>query len=51
MKTRLGKTELMVSRVGMGGIPITRPPLDEAIKIVNNALDLRVNFNDAHALR
>ncbi|MBA7629763.1 hypothetical protein ES703_37267 [subsurface metagenome] len=46
MKIRLGKTELMVSRVGMGGIPITRPPLDEAIKIINDALDLGVNFID-----
>ena len=36
----------MVSRVGMGGIPITRPPLDEAIEIVNHALDLGVNFID-----
>ncbi|MCW4051338.1 MAG: aldo/keto reductase [Candidatus Bathyarchaeota archaeon] len=45
-KIRLGKTGLMVSRVGIGGIPITRPPLDEAIKIVNRALDLGVNFID-----
>lgn len=45
-KIRLGKTDLMVSKVGMGGIPITRPPLDEAIEIVNHALDLGVNFID-----
>jgi len=45
-KIRLGKTEILVSRVGMGGIPITRPPLDEAIKVVNKALDLGVNFID-----
>lgn len=45
-KRGLGKTGLMVSRVGMGGIPITRPPLDEAVKIVNRALDLGVNFID-----
>jgi hypothetical protein len=45
-KIRLGKTDLMVSRVGMGGIPITRPPLDEAIEIINHALDLGVNFID-----
>ena len=48
-KIRLGKSELMVSRVGMGGIPITRPPLEEAIKIVNKALDLGVNFIDTAA--
>jgi predicted aldo/keto reductase-like oxidoreductase len=47
MKTvRLGKTGLKVSRVGMGGIPLTRPPLDEMIVMVNRALDLGVNFID-----
>jgi len=45
MKTvRLGKTDLLVSRVGIGGIPIQRPPLDEAIKVIQNALDLGINF-------
>jgi aryl-alcohol dehydrogenase-like predicted oxidoreductase len=47
MKTvRLGKTGLQVSRVGMGGIPITRPTEDEAIKVIQRALDLGVNFID-----
>ncbi len=47
MKTiRLGRTGLQVSRIGMGGIPIQRPPLNEAIKIINRALDLGVNFID-----
>jgi len=47
MKTvRLGKTDLEVSRVGMGGIPITRPSLDDAIKVIRRALDLGVNFID-----
>jgi predicted aldo/keto reductase-like oxidoreductase len=47
MKTiRLGKTGLEVSRIGMGGIPITRPPEDEAIKVIQRALDLGVNFID-----
>ena len=36
----------MVSRVGMGGIPLTRPPLDEVITVINRALDLGVNFID-----
>jgi len=45
-KIRLGKTGLMVSRVGIGGIPLTRPPLDEVVAIVNRALDLGVNFID-----
>ena len=48
MKTvRLGKTGLEVSRVGMGGIPITRPTEDEAIKVIRRALDLGVNFIDS----
>jgi aryl-alcohol dehydrogenase-like predicted oxidoreductase len=47
MKTvRLGKTDLMVSRVGMGGIPLTRPTEAEAIKLIRRALDLGVNFID-----
>lgn len=41
---RLGKTDLKVSRVGMGGIPIQLPPLDEAIRVVQHGLDLGINF-------
>jgi len=36
----------MVSRIGMGGIPIQRPPLEEAVKVINRAIDLGVNFID-----
>jgi predicted aldo/keto reductase-like oxidoreductase len=43
---RLGKTNLQVSRIGIGGIAIQRPPLDEAIKVIQHALDLGVNFID-----
>ena len=47
MKTiKLGKTDLEVSRVGIGGIPILRPPFDEAAKILQYALDLGFNFID-----
>ncbi len=47
MKTvRLGRTGLMVSRVGMGGIPITRTPLEDVPKVVGRALDLGVNLID-----
>jgi aryl-alcohol dehydrogenase-like predicted oxidoreductase len=47
MKTvRLGKTGLKVSRIGMGGIPLTRPTEDEAVKVIQRALDLGVNFID-----
>jgi len=45
-RIRLGKTGLRVSRVGIGGIPIQRPPFDEAIKVIKRALDLGVNFID-----
>jgi len=47
MKTvRLGKTGLQVSRVGMGGIPITRPAEAESIRVIRRALDLGVSFID-----
>ena len=47
MKTvNLGKTGLRVSRVGMGGIPIQRPPLEEAVRVINHALDRGINFID-----
>jgi predicted aldo/keto reductase-like oxidoreductase len=47
--TRLGKTGLEVSRVGMGGIPLQRPAEDEAIQVVHRALDLGINFIDTAA--
>ena len=47
MKTvRLGKTALEVSRIGIGGIPLTRPSEEDAIEVVQRALDLGVNFID-----
>jgi predicted aldo/keto reductase-like oxidoreductase len=47
MKTiRLGKTGLEVSRLGMGGIPILRPPADGAVKVIQHALHLGINFID-----
>ena len=45
-KVRLGKTNLMVSRIGFGGIPIQKPSEEEAVRIVNNCLDLGINFFD-----
>jgi len=45
-KVALGRTGLKVSRVGMGGIPIARPQEDEAIKVLQRALDLGINFFD-----
>ena len=44
-----GKTGLHVSRVAMGGIPLQRPAIDEAVRVVHRALDLGVNFFDTAA--
>ena len=47
MKTiKLGRTGLEVSRIGMGGLPIQRPPEDEAIRVIQRCLDLGVTFID-----
>ena len=49
-KVRLGKTGLVVSRVGMGGIPIQRLREAEAIRVLRRCLDLGVTFLDtAHS--
>ncbi len=49
-KMRLGRTNMMVSRLGFGGIPIQRLTEDEAIAVVKRCLDLGINFIDtAHA--
>ena len=45
-KVKLGKTGLEVSRVGMGGIPIQRPPRDDAIRMIQHALDRGITFID-----
>lgn len=49
-KIRLGKTNMMVSRLGFGGIPIQRLTEDEAVIVVKRCLDLGITFIDtAHA--
>ena len=45
-KMRFGKTELMVSKIALGGIPIQRLSISEAVNVVNGVLDLGVNFID-----
>jgi len=45
-KIRLGRTGMMVSRLGFGGIPIQRISEDEAVAVVRRCLDLGVNCID-----
>ncbi|MFC2069766.1 aldo/keto reductase [Chloroflexota bacterium] len=45
-KIRLGKTEMMISRLGFGGIPIQRDTEDEAVTVVKRCLDLGITFLD-----
>lgn len=45
-KIKLGKTSMMVSKLGFGGIPIQRVSEDEAIAVVRRCLELDINFID-----
>jgi predicted aldo/keto reductase-like oxidoreductase len=45
-KIRLGRTEMMVSRLGFGGIPIQRISEDEAMTVVQRCLNLGITFFD-----
>lgn len=45
-KIRLGKTNLKVSEVGFGGIPIIPLPFDEAVSVVRQCFELGFNFFD-----
>ncbi|MEA3403214.1 MAG: aldo/keto reductase [Armatimonadota bacterium] len=48
MQTRtLGRTGLEVSIIGFGGIPIRRPPHDEAVELYRLGMDLGINYFDA----
>lgn len=44
---RLGKTDLTVSVIGFGGIPIQGASLEEADRIFKKALELGINFFDS----
>lgn len=46
LTARLGKTRLVVNRLGFGGIPIQRLPPARAIRLVQEAIDRGVNFFD-----
>ena len=45
-QVRLGRTELMVTAVGFGGIPIMRLTDEQAVDVVQRCLDLGVNYID-----
>lgn len=45
-KVRLGKSGLMVTRVGLGGIALARLSEENAVSVVRKALDLGINFID-----
>ena len=45
-KIRLGRTNMMVSRLGFGGIPIQRVSEDEAVTVVRRCLELGITFID-----
>lgn len=45
-QVRLGKTNLMVSRVSMGCIPIQRRTMQDAVELLRHAYDSGVNFYD-----
>jgi len=45
-KIRLGKTGMMVSRLGFGGIPIQRVSEDKAVAVVKRCLELGITFID-----
>jgi len=45
-KVRLGKTDMMVPKLGFGGIPIQRVSEDDAVSVVRKCLELGINFID-----
>jgi hypothetical protein len=45
-KVRLGKSGLMVTEVGFGGIPIQRLSEEGAVEVVQRCIDMGVNFLD-----
>ena len=43
---KLGKTEMSVTRLGFGGIPIQRLSEDRAVEVVRKCIDLGITFLD-----
>jgi len=45
-RVRLGRTGLMITQIGFGGIPIQRLNEEKAVEVVARCLDLGINFID-----
>ena len=45
-KVRLGKSGMVVTKVGFGGIPIQRLSEEEAVKVVRAGLDMKIDWLD-----
>ena len=45
-KVRLGKTNLIVTKLGWGGIPIQRVSEREAVSVVRDVVEMGVNLLD-----
>jgi len=45
-RVRFGKTELMVSKLAFGALPIQRLSEDEAVSLIRDAFNLGINFFD-----
>jgi predicted aldo/keto reductase-like oxidoreductase len=45
-KIRLGRTEMMVTKLGFGGIPIQRVSEQDAVAVVKKCLELGINYLD-----
>jgi len=45
-KVGLGKTELMISKIGLGGVPLQRLTDDEAAAVTKRCLDKGITFFD-----
>lgn len=45
-KKRLGRTDLRVTEVGFGGIPIQRRSMEDGARVVERCLELGINFID-----
>jgi len=45
-KRRLGRTGMMISEIGFGGIPIQRISDRKAVELVKRSIDSGINFID-----